>query len=473
MGNGNGAIAVADKNVVTISADAGVISDEAMWQLIADGDLSKLTDRQKSNYYIHLCQSVGLNPATQPFRYIVLNSKLTLYAQKGATDQLRKINGVDIIRIDKAIEDDLYVVTVAVRDKHGRVDEDMGAAPIKGLMGDAKVNAMLKAVTKAKRRATLSICGLGFLDETEVESIAQARVLAMRGDSYLPEMGQTEPAAAQQRSAPLAPPQRAPQAAPAPQAGIQEAEYREVHAGGEPVATWDDWTSFWRWARENGLPNKLSIEEVIGRAPDGLSPAELRGLIEQARGGNSADGVPEEPVLTDAQNRKLHARGAELFGKESHEILHALAELNYGADSVTKLSKTAASHLIDQLEQPKVDVDGIREYVAGVQRQQAIDRGQQEMPTGQPGEITEAEAALIAFRERAEASSDWEADGIYAAAGDSQPHWLELVAVAPAVPVLNRVTAHIKRKALFNLEVSDAISKRQRELRARADALTR
>ena len=32
-------------------------------------------------------------------------------------------------------------------------------------------NALSKAVTKAKRRATLSICGLGMLDETEIASI--------------------------------------------------------------------------------------------------------------------------------------------------------------------------------------------------------------------------------------------------------------------------------------------------------------
>jgi hypothetical protein len=34
---------------------------------------------------------------------------------------------------------------------------------------------ILKAVTKAKRRVTLSICGLGFLDETEVDSIPGAK----------------------------------------------------------------------------------------------------------------------------------------------------------------------------------------------------------------------------------------------------------------------------------------------------------
>ena len=35
----------------------------------------------------------------------------------------------------------------------------------------------MKAVTKAKRRVTLSICGLGMLDETEVESIPGAKAV--------------------------------------------------------------------------------------------------------------------------------------------------------------------------------------------------------------------------------------------------------------------------------------------------------
>ena len=43
--------------------------------------------------------------------------------------------------------------------------------PIEGLRGEALSNAMMKATTKAKRRVTLSLCGLGMLDETEVESI--------------------------------------------------------------------------------------------------------------------------------------------------------------------------------------------------------------------------------------------------------------------------------------------------------------
>jgi hypothetical protein len=35
----------------------------------------------------------------------------------------------------------------------------------------------MKAVTKAKRRVTLSICGLGMLDETEVETIPNVQII--------------------------------------------------------------------------------------------------------------------------------------------------------------------------------------------------------------------------------------------------------------------------------------------------------
>jgi hypothetical protein len=43
------------------------------------------------------------------------------------------------------------------------------------LKGDALANALMKAETKAKRRVTLSIAGLGWLDETELETIPQVR----------------------------------------------------------------------------------------------------------------------------------------------------------------------------------------------------------------------------------------------------------------------------------------------------------
>lgn len=141
-----------------------------------EGDLSKLTEEQRVAYYMRVCDSLGLNPATRPFQYITLNGKLTLYATRAATDQLRKVNSVSLEIVSRDIHDGILTVHVRASLPDGRRDEDLGTVPLPDtLKGDARANAELKAITKAKRRATLSICGLGWLDETEVETIPGAR----------------------------------------------------------------------------------------------------------------------------------------------------------------------------------------------------------------------------------------------------------------------------------------------------------
>lgn len=139
-------------------------------QVVINGDLSKLSPEQRVSYYKSVCESVGLNPLTKPFDYITLNGKLTLYARKDATDQLRARDNVSITRLDREIINDICLVT-AYAETQSRRDASTGAVNIKGLLGDALANAMMKAETKAKRRVTLSICGLGMLDETETETI--------------------------------------------------------------------------------------------------------------------------------------------------------------------------------------------------------------------------------------------------------------------------------------------------------------
>ena len=143
--------------------------------VLIGGDLSKLTPEQRVNYYKAVCDSVGLNPLTRPFDYITLNGKLTLYAKKDATDQLRKRDGVSITKLEREVMNDICLVT-AYAQTVTRSDASTGAVSIKGLSGDALANAMMKAETKAKRRVTLSICGLGLLDETEVETTVSTAV---------------------------------------------------------------------------------------------------------------------------------------------------------------------------------------------------------------------------------------------------------------------------------------------------------
>lgn len=144
---------------------------------LINGDLSTLSAEDRLLYYRQTCESLGLNPLTKPFDYIKLNGKLTLYARKDATDQLRKLHGVSIEKPDIQQIDNLIIVTVVASDGHGRTDSDIGVVG-KGDMQGNIGNALMKAVTKAKRRVTLSICGLGMLDETEVETIPNAVPMA-------------------------------------------------------------------------------------------------------------------------------------------------------------------------------------------------------------------------------------------------------------------------------------------------------
>jgi hypothetical protein len=139
------------------------------------GDLELLNPDGRVKYYNDVCTSLGLNPLTKPFAYIKLNGKLQLYALKDCTEQLRKIHKVSVVKLEKDRFDDVFVVTAYVRDGSGREDAGTGAVPLGNLKGEALANALMKAETKSKRRATLSICGLGILDETELETIPEVK----------------------------------------------------------------------------------------------------------------------------------------------------------------------------------------------------------------------------------------------------------------------------------------------------------
>ena len=159
--------------------------------VITRGDLSKLTPEQRTEYYTRLCNEFGLSALTQPFDWLTLNGKLVLYANRRCADQLRKINRISIKIVSQDHADNLLSIHVQAKDKEGREDEDLGVVYLcypdrvksrdgtwidhpkagKPLQGDDRANTILKGITKAKRRVTLSIAGLGFLDETEVEDI--------------------------------------------------------------------------------------------------------------------------------------------------------------------------------------------------------------------------------------------------------------------------------------------------------------
>lgn len=155
---------------VATQSDKGSI----MESVLVKGDLGKLTPEERSIYYMKVCESVGINPLTKPFDYITLNGKMVLYALRTCTDQLRSVHKISVEEMTETEREGVFIVTAKVCNGQGRTDIAKGAVNISGLKGEALANALMKAETKAKRRATLSICGLGLLDETEVETIPNA-----------------------------------------------------------------------------------------------------------------------------------------------------------------------------------------------------------------------------------------------------------------------------------------------------------
>ena len=116
------------------------LSAQALESVLISGDLSKLSPTDRMDYYQAVCASLGL---------------------KAATGQLRAKHQVSIVITNKEMVDNIYVVTAMATMPDGRTDTDDGAVAVAGLQGEAHANALMKTVTKAKRRVTLSISGLG------------------------------------------------------------------------------------------------------------------------------------------------------------------------------------------------------------------------------------------------------------------------------------------------------------------------
>ena len=156
--------------------DASVIE-----KLVVKGDLSGLNQQEKIQYYSAVCRRLGLDPAMQPFKLLNLQGKQVLYLDRSGAQQLNRMYNISHAVQDRQLIEaaGVYQVTARASTPDGRFTDSIGAVNIKNLFGDAYANAIMKAETKAKRRATLDLLGLGMLDETEVSTIPGAKQVAI------------------------------------------------------------------------------------------------------------------------------------------------------------------------------------------------------------------------------------------------------------------------------------------------------
>lgn len=148
------------------------MDSNTIMKLVAGGDTASLSPEQKLQYYRARCDAAGIDARTAPFQFIRLQGREVLYATKGATDQLAANHGVKVEILSQATESGVRTVVVRAIAKDGRQTDEIGVVPVENVRGADLANAYMKAVSKAKRRAILSICGLGMLDESEIETIS-------------------------------------------------------------------------------------------------------------------------------------------------------------------------------------------------------------------------------------------------------------------------------------------------------------
>lgn len=149
--------------------------------LLTKGDFSDFTNEQKANYIIMLCNRLGIDPTSKPLSFIKFRDETgkereIIYATRDCTDQLRKIHAISITENNYKFEHNLIIATATAVNGQGRTDKSHGVVSAidrygKPLNTLAMSNAIMKAETKAKRRVTLSLAGVGVTDESELDTL--------------------------------------------------------------------------------------------------------------------------------------------------------------------------------------------------------------------------------------------------------------------------------------------------------------
>jgi hypothetical protein len=168
----------------------------AIAQVLGPGDLSALSNQQRVAFYLEKCRSLGLNPLSRPFDWLVLDGKLVLYDNRSCAEQLRRQHqiSIKITRRDvigQNTDDPLFVVEVEGRRPNGQTDQASKYVPLTvskqghryRLSGRELANAYAKAETGAKRRLTFSMVGMAA--GPDPDELSNARRVIVDGEGHI------------------------------------------------------------------------------------------------------------------------------------------------------------------------------------------------------------------------------------------------------------------------------------------------
>lgn len=160
-----------------------------------EGSMHTWAPADKIKYLAYLNRRVGLPFGTigllrtesEDWKTKQVNIKEIPYASRQTTIELAELKQISLERRERIVTDMEAEYCYRATDiKTGRFVDATGSCALIGKNGNPlpaqqRSNKIMHAETKAKRRAALEICGLAFLDDSELESIEGATVVALDG----------------------------------------------------------------------------------------------------------------------------------------------------------------------------------------------------------------------------------------------------------------------------------------------------
>lgn len=152
---------------------------QALEKLTIDGDFRSLTDEQRATYLIGLAESLGLDPAWRPLRFVESDQgTLELYILATACYSLAAVHTLSITESSITEDAEAFHGTAVVVGPDGRMVKRSGSVTKRGKTSQKLCDARMHAETKSQRRAILAWLGIGALDEQEAVDMGGARYVA-------------------------------------------------------------------------------------------------------------------------------------------------------------------------------------------------------------------------------------------------------------------------------------------------------
>jgi hypothetical protein len=162
---------VQESNLFVVDpAEAATIAEKVIAE---NGDLYQLTPIERKKYYLGMCSRYGLDPFSSPFDYLSQKMKdkdgqyrdrITLYPNQRASNFFAQQHHISVTISSKEFADGLWVVTAIAKGRDGRSMEDVGAVQVTERIN--RGDALKKAISQARRRAVLALCGFSDRDDS-------------------------------------------------------------------------------------------------------------------------------------------------------------------------------------------------------------------------------------------------------------------------------------------------------------------